>query len=83
MTDLLWVDTICIEQQNARERAQQVSMMGWIYGAAEEVIVWLGKDETDVEELRRAIGDLLPLVREDPMKFVKPGLLFDNETNDG
>jgi hypothetical protein len=54
-------------------------MMGRIYGAAEEVIVWLGKDETDVEELRRAIDDLLPLVREDPIKFMTPGLLLDTE----
>ncbi|CZR64315.1 uncharacterized protein PAC_14213 [Phialocephala subalpina] len=46
----LWVDAICINQENTTERNQQVSRMGTMYNQAEEVIVWLGpeKDESSV-----------------------------------
>ena len=37
-----WIDAICINQQDLRERSQQVQMMGRIYGCAEEVVIWLG-----------------------------------------
>jgi len=42
---VLWVDAICINQNNIPERNQQVTRMGTIYGSAKEVIVWLGPEE--------------------------------------
>ncbi|KAI0884752.1 heterokaryon incompatibility protein-domain-containing protein [Annulohypoxylon maeteangense] len=41
---LIWIDAICINQspEAVIERNQQVSIMGDIYTAAEEVVVWLG-----------------------------------------
>ncbi|KAI1449479.1 heterokaryon incompatibility protein-domain-containing protein [Annulohypoxylon stygium] len=41
---LVWIDAICINQSSEAviERNQQVSIMGDIYTAAEEVVVWLG-----------------------------------------
>ncbi|RYP91114.1 hypothetical protein DL770_002770 [Monosporascus sp. CRB-9-2] len=46
----LWVDAICINQQDLDERRHQVTMMRDIYASAERVIIWLGEedDETDV-----------------------------------
>ncbi|KDR75028.1 hypothetical protein GALMADRAFT_140583 [Galerina marginata CBS 339.88] len=41
----LWVDAVCINQEDIPERNQQVAMMGQIYGQAECVAIWLG-DET-------------------------------------
>lgn len=38
----LWVDALCIDQSNTRERSEQVARMGLIYGQAEKVTVWLG-----------------------------------------
>ena len=43
----MWIDAICIDQNNPKERSSQVSMMGSIYGGAKKVIVWLGKDMAD------------------------------------
>jgi len=40
----LWVDALCINQQDEKERGHQVSMMGRIYRNA-DVICWLGKGE--------------------------------------
>jgi hypothetical protein len=39
---ILWVDAICIDQQNNPERDQQVQRMRWIYKYADRVVVWLG-----------------------------------------
>jgi hypothetical protein len=39
---VLWVDAICIDQQNNPERDQQVQRMREIYMYADRVVVWLG-----------------------------------------
>lgn len=41
---LLWIDALCIDQQNLTEKSQQVAMMNKIYSRANEVLVWLGDD---------------------------------------
>jgi hypothetical protein len=44
---VLWVDAICINQEDLQERAQQVGFMGDIYRRAWQVVVWLGPEEND------------------------------------
>lgn len=44
---LLWVDAICINQRNVKERNHQVGQMREISTHAESVIVWLGKADDD------------------------------------
>jgi hypothetical protein len=44
---ILWVDAICIDQQNLEERSAQVQLMFRIYGSAARVIVWLGEQSED------------------------------------
>jgi hypothetical protein len=39
---ILWVDAICIDQENLQERAQQVALMAEIYASAERVLAWTG-----------------------------------------
>jgi hypothetical protein len=41
---MLWVDFICIHQEDSAERAAQVLLMGDIYSLAESVLIWLSKD---------------------------------------
>jgi hypothetical protein len=43
---ILWVDAICIRQDDAVEKTHQVNMMGEIYRSATEVLVWLGEADT-------------------------------------
>lgn len=38
----LWVDQICIDQDNKAEREQQVRLMSRIYSQAQRVVDWLG-----------------------------------------
>jgi hypothetical protein len=46
----LWVDAICINQQDDHERSAQVQQMRTIYESASLVIVWLGPaaDDSDL-----------------------------------
>jgi hypothetical protein len=39
----LWIDAICINQQDIEERNRQLKMMKWIYFRADTVMIWLGK----------------------------------------
>lgn len=41
-TSLLWIDAVCINQNDDIERAAQVQLMNRIYGCADLVLVWLG-----------------------------------------
>lgn len=52
----LWIDAVCINQNDIPERNQQVAMMSKIYREADEVAVWLGPgdDETDAAMLSLA-----------------------------
>jgi heterokaryon incompatibility protein (HET) len=59
----LWVDAVCINQADTSERSAQVLLMGEIYGQAEKVIVWLGKDMTDLGDFKR-IHDIIPPFKE-------------------
>lgn len=40
----LWVDALCIDQENLRERNHQVQQMGRIYRNAQYVVAWMGLD---------------------------------------
>lgn len=39
----IWVDAICINQNDAQERGHQVTLMSAIYMTARQVVVWLGE----------------------------------------
>lgn len=45
---LLWIDSICINQNLDSEKSQHVQMMGDIYRQARRVIVWLGEGSPDI-----------------------------------
>lgn len=44
----LWIDAICIDQENVQERNHQVHMMKRIFSTASSVMVWLGEAEGSV-----------------------------------
>ncbi|KAM0425499.1 hypothetical protein ACHAPT_009288 [Fusarium lateritium] len=45
----LWVDALCINQDDPEERDEQVTKMGSIYSRARKVVVWLGEQTKEVE----------------------------------
>ncbi|KAH9906166.1 heterokaryon incompatibility protein-domain-containing protein [Xylariomycetidae sp. FL2044] len=44
---MLWVDALCINQDNKEELSSQVQVMTAIYNQAESVAVWLGPESDD------------------------------------
>ncbi|ORY04747.1 heterokaryon incompatibility protein-domain-containing protein [Clohesyomyces aquaticus] len=55
---LIWVDAICIDQQNKDERAQQVQLMSHIYGRATSVTIWLGHEADDSQLAVKFLEDV-------------------------
>ncbi|KAL8902917.1 MAG: hypothetical protein Q9207_004285 [Kuettlingeria erythrocarpa] len=57
---VLWIDAICIDQENLAEKTHQVRMMRDIYKNATRVLVWLGESDKDIRKamalLQRADG---------------------------
>jgi hypothetical protein len=45
----IWIDAVCINQENVREKEQQIPLMGEIYANAHEVYIWLGKGSSATE----------------------------------
>lgn len=41
----IWIDALCINQDDVLERNEQVRLMGEIYSRCSRVIVWLGQDQ--------------------------------------
>jgi len=53
---LLWVDALCIHQEDVDERNHQVSLMGHVYRLAEHVAIWLGSESHNVNELWKLLA---------------------------
>ncbi|KAK3341031.1 heterokaryon incompatibility protein-domain-containing protein [Neurospora tetraspora] len=48
---LLWIDAICIDQDNDKEKGHQVGQMRQIYENAEQVLIWLGPSNRGIDSL--------------------------------
>ncbi|KAI4173796.1 MAG: hypothetical protein LQ346_008354 [Caloplaca aetnensis] len=68
---VLWIDAICVNQQNLEERGHQVQRMADIYRNAKQVIAWLGPEGDNsalaMETLDSVVG-LQPNYRQTPRK---------------
>lgn len=53
----IWIDAVCINQDDEDERGLQVQLMGDIYRKADEVISWLGIHADDSDVLFQWIED--------------------------
>lgn len=40
---VVWIDQLCVNQEDLEERSTQVLLMGQIYSRAEQVYIWLGE----------------------------------------
>ncbi|KAI0878112.1 heterokaryon incompatibility protein-domain-containing protein [Hypoxylon argillaceum] len=54
---VVWLDAICINQEDAGERQQQVSLMSMIYQNGDRNLIYLG--EEDIEEALHSIDAIL------------------------
>ena len=54
----LWIDAICVNQQDLEERAHQVKRMADIFRLADRVVVWLGPEKDDSHLAIKILEDL-------------------------
>ncbi|KAF5013065.1 hypothetical protein FDECE_892 [Fusarium decemcellulare] len=54
---MLWVDALCINQDDPEERDEQVKQMNAIYSAARKVIIWLGEETPETKAAFSMIQD--------------------------
>ncbi|KAI0864887.1 heterokaryon incompatibility protein-domain-containing protein [Xylaria cubensis] len=80
---VLWIDAICINQNDFAERTSQVKLMRHIYQTASRVLVWLGGHSADsnlvfplCERMMETWGDLY---LDDSFDFEEPGLLYRSD----
>jgi hypothetical protein len=60
---LLWIDAICINQDDTSERNHQVGFMGLIYSKALLVVSWVEKSDGDTLTAVKLVLRLRPLVK--------------------
>lgn len=58
VTDWIWIDALCINQEDVTEREQQVGQMGQTYEQAKKVFVWLCEsiDEQTIHALEKMVA---------------------------
>jgi hypothetical protein len=60
----VWIDTLCINQVDVNERSQSVSFMKEINDLAENVVVWLGGDDSSAKTAIPIIRKAARIVQE-------------------
>ncbi|KAH7200980.1 heterokaryon incompatibility protein-domain-containing protein, partial [Fusarium redolens] len=57
---MLWIDALCINQDDFNERGHQVRNMKTIYSEAREVLVWLGPEDEAVSRVFKSLTSFKP-----------------------
>ncbi|KAF2792212.1 HET-domain-containing protein [Melanomma pulvis-pyrius CBS 109.77] len=64
----LWIDQLCINQKDTREKERQIPLMGLVYRHATNTVIWLGEE-----------GDDNPSVAFETLHIVDSRLQFNNQ----
>ena len=70
----LWIDAICIDQSNLKEKSAQLPLISNIFAKASRVLCWLGPPDTDID---LAFEHLTELYVRNVEVFTR---LYDDET---
>ena len=60
----LWIDQLCVNQDNNDEKSHQVSLMAEIFRGALRVIIWLGKEADQSSETVDRIAELVDQIKD-------------------
>lgn len=85
LAERFWVDAICINQNDIKERESQVFVMDRIYKSADQVDIWLGRSDQFAAEVSRMITDMAELKDKEEQRLINDGqtrLFWDFENKD-
>jgi hypothetical protein len=70
---VMWIDALCINQNDSQERNHQVQLMGQIFSQAEQVVVWLGRGSHSSQSAMFRISSLYAEITtpEDALKYYR------------
>lgn len=71
---VLWIDALCINQDDIEERGSQVLIMADIYRNATLTNIWLGKDDTGLAAALKSVRQILDIVPHDVKEAGKSSL---------
>jgi hypothetical protein len=74
---VLWIDQVCINQQDLVERSEQVKHMSLLYEKTTNVLVWLGKDPSGHAPLAFELLRRLAAIEVDQFKEMQPHVPAD------
>lgn len=63
---VVWIDAICINQDDLDERSSQLQIMGDIYSQAQDVVIWLGDDDGSLPITIPLLQKVAKYAREEP-----------------
>jgi hypothetical protein len=58
----LWIDAVCINQDDDSEKNIQVPMMHEIYTKTSRTIIWLGESDPEIDEVMQMLPTLIPVI---------------------
>ncbi len=73
-TDLYWIDQLCINQEDSKEKVSQVLLMGQIYSCAKQVLAWLGRGTEYSEKAVDFVGMLFKEIENIRNQHMRPSL---------
>lgn len=80
---VLWIDAICINQNDIRERSQQVQQMKDVFSTASKVYAWLGPSTEHTEVGMRTLESFLnaKILEDAAWRVLPPALVFQGLTD--
>lgn len=78
---LLWIDALCINQEDLKEKSKQVLSMTNIYASAQHVWIWLGAREP-TKGAQQILDDFIPAILQHDFDFLyqDPYLVIPNRS---
>ena len=69
LTRIVWIDALCINQEDFNERSVQVAMMADIYSRSQRNLVYLGEADSNTERAVKSISLILSDIKERTKNF--------------
>lgn len=65
---IIWIDALCINQADLKERGSQLAIMGSIYRNAIRTVIWLGESDANSEDAVQVLNQMAQRI---PPEFVQ------------